>query len=439
MSRKASLISSLLLGTVLALHDSPAFSERILTLEEAYRLADRQNEQVQTAREDLLQAESETRRARSFILPKVSADYNYLRRPDPLFSPFGVLRPESEDEFSVLLEQPLYSGGRAMATYRIAKKGREGQKLNLNLTRETLLFNVARAYYEALKAQKNVAIEESEVKRLEEHRNNADKRVRVGEATRTVLLRAEAELSGAKARLIRAQNNLATGKDQLALLVRIEGPYDLAEPSSGAFSEKTDEEWIRTANENRFDLQSRAIETEIAREQVKFARGAFLPSLSLEARYDWVDQDPKSSFLIQNDRTAMLKLNIPIFEGGRRVAELSQAKSRFRQSEMTRNFLKDQVDLEVRRALLNLSALTSELNQLKDQVAFARDNFSLVSRQFAVGLSTHIDVLDANATLLDAERQFSNTTYDRAVASLDLERTAGVFLELIRPNEGREP
>src|SRR3972149_5180354 len=133
MSRKASLISSLLLGTVLALHDSPAFSERILTLEEAYRLADRQNEQVQTAREDLLQAESETRRARSFILPRVSADYNYLRRPDPLFSPFGVLRPESEDEFSVLLEQPLYSGGRAMATYRIAKKGREGQKLNLNL------------------------------------------------------------------------------------------------------------------------------------------------------------------------------------------------------------------------------------------------------------------------------------------------------------------
>src|SRR3989338_10908669 len=138
-----------------------------------------------------------------------------------------------------------------MATYRIAKKGIEGRKLNLNLTRETLLFNVACAYYEALKAQKNVAIEESEVKRLEEHRNNADKRVRVGEATRTVLLRAEAELSGAKARLIRAQNNFATGKDQLALLIRIEGPYDLTEPSSGAFSEKTDEEWIRTGEGER--------------------------------------------------------------------------------------------------------------------------------------------------------------------------------------------
>lgn len=412
----------------LAVHDASAFAERPITLEEAYRSADLKSDQIHFSQEDLIQAEEETRRARSLLYPKVTADLSYLRRPDALSSRFGVLRPESEEQFNLTLEQPLYSGGRATATYHIAQTGTEGRRLDLRLTRENLLFNVARAYYEALKARKNAAIEEGEVKRLEAHRNAAEKRAQVGEATKTILLRAEAELSSAQARLIRAKNNVSAALDQLALLAKLEEPFDLVDPPLISLVEKSEKEWIETARENRVDLQRRSLQIDMTRQGIDFVKGAFYPTLSLEGRYSWVDQNPKSSFLVQNDRTAMVKLSFPIFEGGLRRAEISQAKSRFRQSEIDKALLSDQIDVEVRRAVLDLSALTSELHYLKDQVAFARDNFSLVSRQFAVGLATHIDVLDANATLLDAERRLSNTFYDREVTTLALGKTAGVFL-----------
>ncbi len=87
----------------------------------------------------------------------------------------------------------------------------------------------------------------------------------------------------------------------------------------------------------------------------------------------------------------------------------------------------------MRRSLLNLNALTSEVEVVKAQVAFARENFSLVSRQFAVGLATNIDVLDANASLISAERQLTKTIYDREVAILQVEKSVGAFLDLIPP------
>ncbi|WDT76037.1 MAG: TolC family protein [Candidatus Manganitrophus sp.] len=414
------------------------FAQEVVTLEEAYRSAMAESEQIGISRENLMQAEREIDRAKSFLYPSINTEASYLRRAEAKQGPFGVLLPEEQKQFNLTIDQPLYTGGRASAAYRSAKLGVRGGKLDLSLTTENILFDVARAYYEALKAQRNVEIEENEVKRLEAHLRDAEKRFRVGEAIKTVVLRAEAELADARARLIRARNDQETTKDQLALFARIEGPFNLADPPSLTLSEQSEAEWVKTAHERRSDLALQSTNVKISEEQISIAKGTFFPSLSLQGRYNWIDQDPETSFLTTNDRSAILSLSFPIFEGRLRVAELAQARSRHRQQLLQKSFLSDQISVEVRRALLNLNALTSQLDVLQAQVAFARENFSLISRQFAVGLATNIDVLDANATLISAERQLTNTTYDREVAILQVERAVGVFLDLMPPKTGRD-
>jgi outer membrane protein len=412
-------------------------AQEVVTLEDAYRSAMIESEQIGISRENLVQAEREIDRARSFLYPSINTEASYLRRSEERQGPFGVLLPESQKQFNLTIEQPLYTGGRASAAYRSAKWGVKGGRLDLNLTTENLLFDVARAYYEALKAQRTVEIEENEVKRLEAHLRDAEKRFRVGEAIKTVVLRAEAELADARARLIRARNDQETTKDQLALLARIEGPFSLAEPPSLTLSEKSEAEWVKTAQDRRSDLAIQSTNIKISEEQITIAKGTFFPSLSLQGRYNWIDQNPETSFLTTNDRSAIISLSFPIFEGRLRVAELAQARSRHRQQLLQKEFLSDQISVEVRRSLLNLTALTSQVDVLKAQVAFARENFALISRQFAVGLATNIDVLDANATLISAERQLTNTTYDREVAILQVEKAVGVFLDLIPPKNDR--
>lgn len=427
----------LVLVQLIVIDPFEGFAQRVVTLEEAYRSAIAESEHIGISRESLAQAEREIDRAKSFLYPSITADASYLRRPDARVGGFGVLHSETEKQFNLTLDQPLYAGGRASAAYRRAKLGVRGGRLDLSLTTEELLFEVARAYYEALKAQRNVEIEVNEVERLEAHLRDAEKRFRVGEAIKTIVLRAEAELADARARLIRSRNDQETTKDQLALLARIEGPFALADPPSLTLSEQSQAEWIKTAHTRRFDLERQLTNVQISEEQIDIAKGAFYPSLSLQARYNWVDQDPESSFLITNDRSAVLILSFPLFEGRLRVAELAQARSRHRQQLLQKQLLSDQIAVEVRRTLLNLNALTSQLDVLNAQVAFARENFALISRQFAVGLATNIDVLDANATLISAERQLANTTYDREVAILQVERAVGVFLDLIPPRTGR--
>jgi len=435
---RGAVVVLMLIGLVIV--DPPTgYAQRVVTLEDAYRSAMAQSQQIGISRENLVQAEREIDRAKSFLYPSVNTDANYQRRPEAKFGGFGPgaaeipILPQTQEQFNLTLSQPLYTGGRATAAFRSAKLGVKGGELDLNLTTENLLFDVARAYYDALKAQRNVEIEENEVKRLEAHLTDAEKRFRVGEAIKTVVLRAQAELANARARLIVARNDQATTLDQLALLARIEGPFDLADPPSLTLSEKTEAEWVNTAHSRRSDLNRLSANVQISEEQVTIARGTFLPTLRLEGRYNWLHQNPQTPFSITNDRSALLIFSFPIFEGRIRVAELAQARSRNRQAVLQKELLSDQIAVEVRRSLLNLNALTSEVEVVKAQVAFARENFSLVSRQFAVGLATNIDVLDANASLISAERQLTKTIYDREVAILQVEKSVGAFLDLIPP------
>lgn len=405
-------------------------TERVLTLEDAYRSAIVRSETMAIARENLIQSEDEVKRTRSFLFPSLKANLDYLRRPKSLENRGFILRSKSETGFDLTLSQPLYTGGRAQATYKGAQLGEKGERLQVSLAQKDLLFEIAKAYYLALKAKNNVLIEEKEVERLTAHRRSAEKQLEVGEITKTALFRAEAELSNAQANLIRAKNALMEAQDELALLARIEEPFTIQDPAPIPFPEHPESEWIAIAYENRIELKQENIRIDQADENVAVAQGGFLPSLSLELQYRWADQDPQSTFLISNDRLAILKLEVPIFEGMVSRAELAQARSRVRQSHFEKNRRRNEIASRVRQSRLDLFSLTSELKHLEDQVRFAREAFSLASRQFEVGLGTPIEVLDANSALLDAERKYSNTIYDREMAILQIKKDAGLFSPL---------
>ncbi|MGH7275291.1 MAG: TolC family protein, partial [Nitrospiria bacterium] len=129
------------------------------------------------------------------------------------------------------------------------------------------------------------------------------------------------------------------------------------------------------------------------------------------------------------DKLATLTLTFPLFEGGLRMAELREARSKARQAGLERTLLEDRIEVSVKSALHDLAAVESVLENFKDQLASAQENFTLVEKQFAFGLATNIDVLDANSLLHDAQRQLSNATYNRDLAVLRLQKTVGLFLK----------
>ena len=404
------------------------------TLEEIYKRVFQRNEEVQISRKSIFHAEEERKRARSTVLPLLRATVKYDHSPEEKGEQRGasgepfLLQPRHSYETRLTLEQPLYAGGKNSAGIQIAEKEIEVAKQDLNLSIESSLFRTAEVFYEVLKAQKNLEAQKRNGERLREHRRLSDLRFRVGEVTESILLRAEAELAGAKAEFVSLENDLMVLRRELQILADLPENFGLVEPPIPDVPNKKDSAFLELAFEKRNDVIRSLKQEKISEERVNFARGNFLPSLSLEGTYWYRGQDPKSTFFIEDSWMVGARFEFPLFEGGLRKAELAQALSNVEQARLESAKLKREVDIEVTRASLTLESVTRQLESRRDQVRFAQKNYEMVSKQFTYGLVTNVDLLDANQTLIEAERDVITAAFDRHVAILTLQKSVGLFL-----------
>jgi len=421
--RTMGAVAAVAVGTGLA---AVANAEPV-TLGQAYALALQQSEDVRIGEEVVSQAEADITRARSTVLPQVTVRGNYTRFPEET-GQFGIIQPQDSYGAEATVEQALYAGGKNKAGLRIAKQGVEVAATDVRLVREQILLRVAQVYYGVLRAQKNVEIQTRNVERLTEHRRLSELRFKVGEVTESILLRAEAELAGARAELVARQNDLAVARRELQLLTGLPDTVDVIEPPLPQLDTTALDALRTTAQQHRDDLRRSQLQERIAHDRVAFARGSLFPSVTAEGAYFRRGQEPQSPFFVGESWFVGGRVEFPLFDGGLRRAELRQAKSRLEQGRLTTVRLIEQIDLDVTRASLTLEAVTRVLESRQEQRRFAATNFEMVSKQFTFGLATNLDVLDANQALIEAERDVIAATYDRHLAILDVQRSAGMFL-----------
>ncbi len=111
-------------------------------------------------------------------------------------------------------------------------------------------------------------------------------------------------------------------------------------------------------------------------------------------------------------------LYLPIFNGGRNRAELSAAEARFDQSaaEYRRTVLRAFRDVE--DALSDLAALSAQATAVARAVASARDTAQLANERYRQGLTSFLDVVDAERAALQSERQATQVRGERTLSAL---------------------
>lgn len=405
----------------------------VYSLEELLRIALVQAEKIRISEEDLFIAEKGKDKALSALLPTFSAYGDYTRYTEgkefsTSFGSFSV-QPESSSQWGVRLDQTISLGGTEIRNYQISKKEISLSMYDLDTVKEEYLLSVTRRYFDVLKARKAVEIAKANVQRLSKYRDDSYMRLKVGEVTKTVLLRAEAELSGAESDLVKTKNLQKLAKAILARTVGITGEYSLQEAHENGIVAEGIEESLdllkKTAFSQRPEMGAGQIQQTIAADQVSAARGAYWPTLSLEGVYAKRDEDPSSTFFNDESIYGVLRLNFPFFEGGLRRAEVREAEARKRQAELQYEDIKKTIGVEVEEAFLNLMTQSGILESLRNQFSFAEENFRMVSKQFEYGLADSLDVMDANNLLVTSERELARAQYDYQYAVLQLQRATG--------------
>lgn len=417
-----------------------------LSLEDLFRLALEHAEQIKISEEELYIAERGKDKALSAFLPVITAFGEYTQFSKKKVSSEGFLvQPDNSVEWGLHLDESLSLGGREFTSYRISKEVITKSGYEADAVKEEYLLQVAADYYNVIKIKKAVDIAVENVKRLTTERDAVKKRLEVGESIRTELLRAEAELSGARSDKIKNENLLKLARAVLAKTVGINGMYDVKE------SQKTIESYReealayfiercrkitpsclkQTAFSERPDLLALAEQKKISDNEIRLAKGLFWPTLSLEGTYVRNENDPSRTFELNESIFGVVRLNFPFFEGGLRLAETREAEARKRQAVLEYEERKKAIGVDVENAYLDYVTQQSILQSLRDQLSFARDNYNLVSKQFQYGLANSVDLIDANTLLVTAERELARAEFDYQLAVLKVKWSTGTLLKTV--------
>ncbi|MFZ3114363.1 MAG: TolC family protein [Syntrophales bacterium] len=432
-SKKRRLIP---LISLLALFSAQYAHAMEYSLVDLYRIALDRSERIHVSRNDVQIAEREKDRARSAFVPALSAFGSYTKYSTDKNEGSGstnvLIQPQNAASWGAKLEQALSMGGKEITAYKISNEDIERSNHDLNAVKESNLSTVATSYYDLLRAKKTLEIARANAERLTKHRDAAAVRLKVGEVTKTDLLRAEAELSGAQSDLVRAVNFQKLAKAILARYVGITSDFDVKGPEAQMETGSPTLEALKeTAFMERAELKSYSLQKKIAEDRIRLAKSAYWPTISVEGGYLGQEQNPSLPFAVNDSLWAGVALNIPIFEGGLRRAEVGQAEAKSRQSGFLYDDLRKAIAIEVEDSWLDHQTQRGVLHSLRDQLKFAADNYYSVSKQYQFGLANSIDVIDANTLLLNTERQLTDAEFNYRLSLVRMQRSSGVLLKTI--------
>ncbi len=421
------LLRTVLLAALLITAPASA-SAAVVTLSEAWEAALRNSEVVSISAESMVQSSARVDQAGTYLYPRLTGSGAYTRYNEVLPPEGGfVFQPLDEVRASLVLNQPLYTGGRTLAAWRAARGLERASRHEHASVRQAVLFSVAEAYHGVLKARSLVEAGRRSLERMERHRKVTEREAatRRTKANASALLRADTLVTQARISLRRAEDGLLVARQRLSLATRLPAEIEVTEPEPRSLSAGSLEQLQQAALGRRDDHAAARLNEQVARESVTITRGGHLPQVYAEGGVRYTASDPDT----QLDGVTYyggIRLQAPLFEGGLMRAETAEARSRLRQAELSTALLKRRIEAEVQEAYIAVRTAAAVREALERQFSDARANFEAVEGLFAEGLAPSLSLIDAEQALSLTERELITVTWDERTAIIRLEQSLGL-------------
>ncbi|MCV6546587.1 MAG: TolC family protein [Cohaesibacter sp.] len=269
--------------------------------------------------------------------------------------------------------------------------------------RETeVLLSAVRAYMDVYSARKMIALRRRHVDNLLKQRRATKARIKAGELTRTDLSRTDALLSRARASLSGAQADLGAAAGQFEALAG----YKPAKVFYPQIPERFLARSVKAAEQKAISMhpQLRAARaTNRAMDyNVKAAEGTIMPSLDVNAGITKSITSVGQTTTPKQEKTLSLRLSLPIFDGGVRVAGIKKARAERSQARHKSSSLALKIRAQARERYLRYDSSKAMVKQARAEVKAAKDVLRGIKIEEKAGQRSFLDVLDAEVALLDA-------------------------------------
>ncbi|WP_333991655.1 efflux transporter outer membrane subunit [Pseudomonas sp. S3(2024)] len=173
--------------------------------------------------------------------------------------------------------------------------------------------------------------------------------------------------------------------------------------------------------ERRPDIASAERSVIAANANIGVAKAAYYPDLTLSMSGGYSSSTSKNLLTLPNRFWSVgPKLDLPIFDGGIRSAEVDRTEAVYDQT--VAKYRQTVLDgfREVENYLVQLKVYEDEAAVRQEALDAARDSLRLTQNQYKAGLISYIDVVVVQATALSNERTVLNILQSRLIASVQL-------------------
>ncbi|WP_297337010.1 TolC family protein [Algoriphagus sp.] len=421
-----------------------------MTLQEALSLSLENNVNVKNARLETLISKATIKETTASGLPQINGafDVNYNPAIPVVFlpnePPFGDPNIPSDvipARFGVSFTSSLSANVRQMifdgsffVGLRAAKTYKQLTDYDLEKTETDVIESVKKAYFGVLVNQERIRLAQSNLARVDTLLNETRALNEAGFAEKIDVSRIQVQRNNTFTQLERSRAALEISMQLLKLQIGLPMEYDLElEENLEEFNSLEEVSALLTEQgSERIEVKQVNTNIELVGLDIKNNQSQYMPSIDFVGNIQraGAGNEISSVFNSQNWFGSSLigvSMTIPIFDGFLKSAKIQKNRIQIQQLENQRNYLKESIKSEIFSAKTNLKNDLSLLQVQQENLALAREVFDMARIKYNEGVGSNLEVVEADAALIEAEINYLSALYDGLVSKVDLEKALGIL------------
>lgn len=431
----------LLYGFLFLMSVSSQAQTRPLTLNEAIATSLQNNYDIQLSRNDSLLAALDYAYADYALLPRLSANggLNYNKNNSKQVLADGTKRERSgvkssQSTASLNLDWTLFDGLRMFIARKRLGQLVELGELQIKAQVITTVADVMGLYYDIVRQQQQLKATEEQIELSNERLKLAQYKFDVGTGAKPDVLQAQIDLNAQRSAALTQETAINKLKEQLNQLLVLPVQNDFAVADTNiVFNESLSIDSIRSgiASINP-ELLLAQKNLEIAGLTLRERKAERFPTLEFNSAYNFNKTDNKS---VVNPFQPLFNQNhgfnygftatIPIFNGlnSRRLIKAAELDIKYQQLQYDRSVAL--LNTSIANAYRDYDLYKRSLRLEEENIKLVRENIFIARERYRLGISTFIEMREAQQSLADASTRLIQARYNTKVAEIELLRLRG--------------
>ena len=402
-------------------------------IDDAVALARKQNLEIAIARKQIRAANGGLVEARSGYLPSLLSTGLIDKRQHQ-----EDTRLRDEDyNVSLRLQQNVYTGGAVPSQVAIARLNIEKQDYLFQEVVNRVAMDVRVAFYELLLNRAKIRVREDSVRVLEEELKTQRERLKAGTVGTLNVGRAQVSLANERPELIDAQTQLKNSYLRLAELmgmnVAASGPSFEAVGQLEYYQRHVElNECLARADANRPEIKARQKDIEIEDKQYVLDQSELRPHIGVFSAYEvYNERDPEVGKEFNHGYLVGISGTWHVFDGFATKGRLQATRARRDAAVEALEAARRRIASEVRSVFFDLEQADRVLEAETKNVQSAEDSLQIAKANFAAGLGTQLDILQATSDVTRTQTTRLSAIYLHNAALARLIRACAWPLESI--------